>query len=110
MRLKQISLIISFIGIITLLLTINTLQLPTTNIESITARDLNKNIKIIATISSQKSFNDFSILTIQDESGKITGICNCPQLPKNKTLEIIGKISKYENEIQININKISLSK
>lgn len=104
---RQASFIISLLGILILLFIVNFIEPPNTKINSITDKRLERQVKITAQVISQKTIDDFSILEIKDSTGTITGICNCKQLPKNQTLKIFGKITKYENEIQITINKIT---
>jgi RecJ-like exonuclease len=104
---KKISLIISLTGILILLLIINSTELETTKISSINDNFLNKNIKIIGQITNIKNYDNFATLTIKDSTGQIQGICNCNLNQTDKTFEITGRVSTYNNQLQINIDKIN---
>ncbi len=99
--------IISLIGILILLFIINNSQPKITEISSINQKHLNKQIKIIGQISEIKNYeNNFITFKISDSTGKIIGICNCPNIQENQTLKIIGKIQKYKYQLQIQVEKI----
>ncbi len=106
---KKISLAIATIGIFTILLTINFIELKPTPIEKIDKSYLDKKIKVIATTDKITVTNsNFTIINLQNTT--LTIICNCPQTPKNKTLEITGRVTTYNNKLQIQADKIKLFK
>jgi len=80
-------------------------------IENITEKQVGNYVSIKGSISNIRNFeeSEFYILTIEDPTGKITGTLNSKNLSINLTQEylIMGKIAKYENETQINIEKIT---
>ncbi|MEA3330027.1 MAG: OB-fold nucleic acid binding domain-containing protein [Nanoarchaeota archaeon] len=105
---KKIALIISLVGILILLFIINTTSPKIVKISSIEKEDC-KEIKIKGTISEIKNYkNKFTTFTITDSTGKIQGVCNCPNVQQNQTAEITGKIQEYQNNLQINVEKIKI--
>jgi uncharacterized protein YdeI (BOF family) len=76
----------------------------------ITKESIGDYVRIKGNISYIKNIEEgeFYILTISDSTGEITGTLNSKDLNINKSQTYIfsGKIEKYENETQININKI----
>jgi RecG-like helicase len=88
------------------------------NSAKISIKDINKakegqQITIIGKIDSYRFFENssFEIINIKDETGNITGTLNSKQkIEFNKTKEYIfeGRISLYENQTQISIDKIKL--
>ena len=101
---------ISLFGILLLIFLSSHLALKEYNIINITEKNIDNYVAISGQISNIRNFeeSEFYILTISDSTGKITGTLNSKNLTINKTLEylITGKITKYENETQINIEKI----
>jgi RecJ-like exonuclease len=103
---KKISLIISLLGILVLFMIINSSP-KIFEISSINNDLLNKPIKIQGTISKVNIYeNNFTSFTISDKTGKIQGICNCPNIKENQTVQIKGKITSYQNQLQITVDQI----
>ncbi len=111
MSLLKIALIISLTGIFILLIISNSLSPKLININEINENYLNKNVKIRGKIINEKSYDNFKILTVQDSTGKIQATLNSKNKinHNNQTLIIQGKITEYENQLQISINKIIFS-
>ena len=114
-NLKILSLIIAIIGIIILLLFLNISEPKPMKISSINEKQLNKQVKIQGTLIKATTLKeDFTALAIKsfNNSEKIEAVCNCPNLKNyiNQNLSIIGKISEYNNHLQIKVDKISLLK
>ena len=108
---KQLSLIISIIGIFLLLLIINYQQPEVSTINQLTTKKINDQVSIIGQITNTKVFqNQFTILNMQDSTGKINIICNCPKINQNTTLKITGRLIKYQNQLEIQADKIQLAK
>ena len=80
------------------------------DIINITESKVGEYILVRGQISEVREFkeSEFYILTIEDKTGKITGTLNSKSLNINKSQNYIfsGKIGEYENETQINIDKI----
>jgi hypothetical protein len=110
--LVKISLLISIIGISTLLLL--TLFIPTKQIQisDISYIHLNKKIQITGIITNIKNYktSNFQILTIKNNSKEIKATVNkITLLNKNSEIILIGKPTIYKNSIQIKTEKIILS-
>jgi RecJ-like exonuclease len=110
---KRISifLVLSLIGI--LFLGVINLLLPATtmNIYEINKNQLDKEIKLKVKIIEVVDFpkSSFQILTLQDETGEIKATSNSEHqlnITLNKFYTVSGKITEYNNTIQISINKI----
>jgi len=104
-KIKKILFIISLIGIILLLFISQNIKPTSVNTNS--TLKINQYVKIAGKVIQEKSYEDFTVLTLQDKYGKIPITCNCKKLI-NKTLEVIGKVNFY-NRIQIQADKIILS-
>ena len=105
---KKIALISSLIGILILFLIINSAEQKIVEISSVNDKMMNQKIKIIGNINELKiSGNNFTILTISDKTGNIQAVCNCPNLEKNRNVEIIGKITTYQGMLQIQTERIT---
>lgn len=115
-NLKIISLIISITGIFLLLIFINFSPFSEpklVKISSINEKMLNKNVKIQGLLIKTTTLkDDFTALIIKDTAteGKIEAVCNCPNLKNyiNQNLFITGKVSEYNNKLQIQVDKITL--
>jgi len=113
MNLLKISMLISFLGIYLLLLISGISQPKLIKIDKINLNQLNKKIKIQGKIVQHKNYNNFQILTIQDDTGKIEALLNVPAKlispikTKNKTLTITGRVSQYNLKLQIQVEKIT---
>ena len=106
---KNLTFIIALLGILSLLVINNFIEIKTSTISEIDEKDLNKNIKVIGSSSNVKHFeNNFTTFSITDDTGKITVICNCPNVENSLVLEINGRISKYKEELQIQADKIKI--
>ena len=98
-------------GIFLLLAIIKFQTIESVQISSINSQSIGKEIKITGNIISFKEYeNNFKILRIKDNKDIITVTCNCLEIKPylNKTLEITGKIEEYNNQLQINTNKINI--
>jgi len=107
---KTIAFSISLFGILLLLFLINFIEPDKITISETLDLQQNTLVKIEGTlISIVNPTKDFSILTLEDETGKITVVCNCNMEDHlNANLEITGKINYYKKEKQIQANKIEI--
>lgn len=107
----KICLALSLFGILLLTFLSSHLTPRDYDIINITEKNTDNYLAIRGQISNIKNFeeSEFYILTITDKTGSITGTLNSKNLSINKTQKylITGKITKYENETQINIEKIA---
>lgn len=111
-------LIFSLIGILSLLFLSQILEprvmlIQNLSIENQSYFQLNKEIKIIANITSINQVkNSTTFLKLEDETGILAGVIfkanpKILEINKSKTYAITGKLSEYENETNIIINKIN---
>jgi len=98
-------------GILLLLIILNQ-QPKFTTIDKITLKDLNKNVKVQGEIVDIKNYPDsnFQVISIKDETGEIDITTNqILNLTDSQTIIITGKITEYENNLQIQANKMLIS-
>ena len=108
----KLTLTISLLGIIILLILTNTLQPTLKNIEDITTKDLNKKAKVQGIIINIKSFEEsnFQILTLSDSTGKIDITTNkILNLKKGQQITVVGRVTDYKQDLQIEAEKIILN-
>ncbi|MBS3080638.1 hypothetical protein J4221_04155 [Candidatus Pacearchaeota archaeon] len=105
---KKIVLITSILGIF-LLLSISYFSSPRLiQISEINAEYLNKKVRIQGTIISIKNYDNFQILTIEENNNIIDVVVDEKQnISKNQNIGVIGKVSIYKENIQINAEIIS---
>lgn len=110
--LLKISLTISILGILLLLFLSNIIEPKLTNIKNIGTLGLNKKVQLKGQITSLKSYKnqDFQIITLKDKTGKISVIINKPNrklsLSEEQEITVIGRITEYKNEFQVQAEKI----
>ena len=111
-NLLKISFTITILGILTLLIISNLIQPKLIPINQLTTKQLNKQIKIQGNITNIKTINPtFHILTIKDSSSTIQAtINNQKNLTINQNILLIGTLTIYENQLQIQTNKIKEKK
>ena len=108
----KLSLLLSLTGIIFLLLLSNLLEPEPISIEKINERMLNQKIQIQGQITNIRTFDnyDFQIISIRDNTGEIDVILNNRvNAEKNQTITIIGRVSEYKGDIEIQADKIYLT-
>ena len=112
---QKILLVASLIGILLLLFIVSKSEPQLTPIKNITESFLDKTVKIEGNIIKTRDYNNstFHVLTFRDYSGQIEVIFNSKQSEKlsiNSSLNYstIGKISKYNETLQIIASKIIL--
>ncbi len=111
-NLKTISLITSIIGIFMLLLFLNIQDPKPIKISSINEKQINKHVTIQGQLIRAYTLKgDFTALIIKDNTGSIEIVCNCPDLKNqtNQNMSITGKISEYNNQLQIQADKIMIT-
>ena len=104
--LLKLSLSFSLIGVFLLLILSLTIQ-P----EQITTKNINQSkgyVKLQGKIISQRSYDEFSLLTLEDSYGKVQVSCfECKNFV-NKSVIIEGRIEEYQGRKQIQAEKISI--
>ena len=109
--LLKLSILISIIGILTLLILINIIEPTKLRIKDIFSKDLNKKVEVTGKIQGIKTYKEsnFQIITLNDSTGKIDITLDNPtNLTKNQTIIVIGKITEYQTNLQIQADKIQL--
>jgi RecJ-like exonuclease len=112
----KVSLIVSLIGIFFIIFLANSLEPKIIKISDISEKNLDEYVKIqgqvrgITEISSENLESVVTLITITDEyeSSMTIVLRKKSQIQKNQQLEVIGKVSEYENEIQIEASKIKI--
>jgi len=112
-KIKKISFIISVVGILIIIFLSIFSEPKTTLIDNLNKKDIDTYIKINGTIiniekiKSQNSF--FLIIRLKDFSGSIDVLDNKnSDLRINQKIQVIGKISEYKNQLQIENKKIKI--
>lgn len=106
--LLKLSVAISLIGILILLIISANLKPKEFRINEINTNQINEKIQINGQVISIKNYNPFDIITIQDQTGKIKVLTENKNkdIKKFDNLTIIGKVSEYNQELEIIPNKI----
>lgn len=109
MNIFKTSLTISLLGILILLIYTENITLPTKNIQNITNKDVDKQIKIIGQVTRLTDLPGLMILDIKDNTEQITVVIfkeETLNINKNDFLEIQGKVAEYRGELEIIAEKI----
>lgn len=101
----RLSLILTLIGILCLLILGNFSSPRQINTNS--DIKINEYVKITGKVIAEKFYDSFTILTLKDEYGTIKATCNCNNLI-NKTVQIKGKITQYNKQMQIQSDLIKI--
>ena len=107
--LLKLSVIVSIIGIFSLLIIAETTSLEITKISEINKKDLETKVKIQGKILSIRETPGLYILTITDNTATIPIIVfkeDELELEKNKQFVVIGKLTEYKNELEIIAERI----
>ncbi|MGD2072700.1 MAG: hypothetical protein PVG65_04345 [Candidatus Thorarchaeota archaeon] len=104
-KLMKISLVISLIGILSLLLLSNISPLLIT-ISEIENKILGSRVRIIGNLTTPRELvEDFYSINLKDATGEIRIILN-KNFTTNKTVEVTGLLTEYKNKTQIQVEKI----
>lgn len=109
--LLSIALSCSLIGIFLLLIISEKVNLDSSNISGITEKLNNKYVKIKGTITNSRETPGLLILDVKDNTGSIKVIAfkeSQINLTKNQIIEVEGKITKYQDSLEIIADKITL--
>lgn len=111
-KLLKISFISSLIGVLLLIIIANSLPTKLVEIKDIDKSYLGQRVAIRGMIFSINNYENqnFQTMIIKNESSLIHVISNSktPIQKTTKTLRIIGKVEEYNNELQINADKIEI--
>jgi RecJ-like exonuclease len=114
-KLIKISLFLSLIGILLLFIVSIFTEPSQTKINEISKKDLDNYVKITGTVINIKEIKAenyfFKIIKLKDSSGSINIIQNSKEkLEINQKIEVIGRVSEYNQEIQIETKEIKFLK
>ena len=110
-KLIKISLIMSIIGILSLLLIVEFFPPELIKIKDITEEHLEKSIRTQGTITQIKATPGLVRLKLKDSNKLITVILFTEEeqnIELNSKVEILGKIESYQYELEILADKITL--
>ena len=109
-KLLILALLSSIVGILILFLISEKINLEVSNINSVTLKNLNQEIKIRGTITSLKETQKLLIINMEDRTGSITITTFSKELPleKNTNIEVQGKIIDYNNQLEIQARTIKI--
>ena len=99
------------LGIILLIIIIDKIDLPTSTIGKISKSDLDKTIKIRGFVKTATNRDTVSFLEVEDKTGKIKITAFKPEnlkIKKGSMVEIEGKVSLYEENLEIYAQTIKI--
>jgi DNA/RNA endonuclease YhcR with UshA esterase domain len=111
MNLKKISFIFALLGILLLLAISQSLPAKELKISDINEFQLNKVVKVKGLVFNQRNFQNenFQIISIKDETGKIDIITNdIINISNDDIILVQGKIKEFNGFLQIQSDKITL--
>ena len=110
-KLRKGSLVAAILGIILLLIISASYPPKLTNIGNINDKLLNKKVEVRGEIFNIKTYNNFHIISIRDDTGKIDLTLNSNQnFTSLSNIIATGKVKEYKEFLQIeveNLNPIS---
>jgi len=109
----KLFLALSLIGILLLLFLSTHLSPKEMEISEITEKEISKNVKVQGSITNVKAFSGsrFQLLTLEDETGriKVTAFSDEKFNLTNKQVIVMGRVSEYNKELQIDAEEIHLA-
>jgi hypothetical protein len=112
---KTLSLLLSVLGIFIIIILAQTLEPKLIKISDINKKMLDEYIKVqgraldIQKINSPDYPNPIILISLKNQSDKITVVWRQDIiLTQNQTIQVIGKVSEYQNETQIEAQKIKI--
>ncbi len=111
--LTKICILTTIIGISLLIIISDKISIPSSEISSITKSDIDNHIKIKGTINKIiKKSSSLAILEIADKDSTIKVVIFKPDkalnIKKGDFIEIDGKVSAYNSELQIIADKVKV--
>lgn len=109
-KLFKLALIISFIGIVLLIIITDNIEIKEYKIEDLTEKHIDQDVKIIATITRVTETPGLIIFNLDDQTGELTAII-FKEEPLNLTIgqkvEVQGKIIEYKNKLEIEVDQLT---
>ena len=109
--LLKVSLIFSLIGILILFYLTYTIEPKSYNIDSLSRDNLDEVVKIKGVIESYSETPGLYLITLNDNTGKITIVVfkdEKIELQEGINLEVIGQVVEYENKLEVIAKEIVL--
>jgi len=110
--LLKVSLVTSFIGLLFLFFLSENIEPKLIQISEINEKMFDEYVKISGKVTSSRETQGLYILSIKDSSSEIQGIIykqnNKIQFSENEEIEIIGKVSEYKGQLQIEISELKI--
>ena len=107
----KVSLIISVIGTFLIMILSEYSEVELTEIKDLGKDQLEARVKVQGTVISTRETPGLYILKIKDLSGTIPLIIfkeNPLPIERNAQIEVIGKLTKYKEELEIIVEKIKI--
>ncbi|MBS3168226.1 OB-fold nucleic acid binding domain-containing protein [Candidatus Woesearchaeota archaeon] len=107
----KLSLICTILGIILLVIISDKIELPSSEISSISEKEIGKNIKVIGKVNRVTEKNTITIIDLEDKTGIIQIVAFKPEnlkLKKGGLIQVRGKVSLYESSTQIYADSIEI--
>lgn len=107
----KVSLIITLIGILILLAVSESIEVNESKISLISKKDIDKAVRLKGKITYIKETPGLFIFNLEDSSGKIKVIAfkqESFQLEKNSIVEIEGVVKEYNNELEVQADRIKV--
>ncbi len=109
MFLTRVALFTAILGTALLLFLSQTLEPKLIKISEINDDVLEQNVKVQGNVASLKKYGNMAIISLEDETEKINVVVY--NLKENISfsgkIQVIGKIKEYNNELEIEANKIN---
>jgi|SRR3989344_1484710 len=102
--LSKLCIISMVLGITLLILVSDKIDIPSSTISSISKEDVNKGIKIKGIVTKVINKENINILEIKDNSSSIKVVLFDSEgyiIEKNSFVEVYGKVSLYEGNLEI---------
>jgi len=107
----KITIIITILGIIVLLFLMNIITPTQIKIKDIDDNSLNQKVEVVGLIQAIKTYktSNFQVITINDSTGKIDiTLDRIVNVTINKKITVIGKVTEYKGNLQVQADKIIL--
>lgn len=103
----KISLIVSLTGTLFVLLLANILEPEPVQIKEIDNSYIDCFVKIRGNITDTRNLDNMFIISVEDETGKINAVgYDNADFEKVLNVEIVGKVTEYKGELEIEAAKI----
>lgn len=107
-HLRKFSIIVIIFSLMILIYLDKAVELPITSLDDISIENIDKNVKVIGKIQNQALINENLFFNIRNNQtsirGTIFGITN--EIEPNTFFLIQGRVSMYNQELQIIVSKI----